>query len=137
MPQYLLDTNILSDVIRNRTGTIVGKIGRMTRSERRNLCTSIIVAGELRFGGEKKNSPRLMERIDAVLTTIHVLPLEEDADRHYGRLRAQLQKAGTPISGNDLLIAAHALVTNSILVTADIREFGRIPELRTENWLRP
>jgi tRNA(fMet)-specific endonuclease VapC len=137
MPQYLLDTNILSDVIRNKTGVIAVKIGRMTRSERRTLCTSIIVAGELRFGGGKKNSLRLLERIDAVLTTINVLPLEEDADRYYGRLRAQLQRAGTPISGNDLLIAAHALATNCILVTDNIREFGRISELRTENWLGP
>lgn len=137
MPRFLLDTNILSDVIRNPTGTVAKKIGRMTRAERRSLCTSIIVAGELRYGGAKKNSSRLIERIDAVIETVTVLPLEGDADRHYGRLRAQLQKAGTPISGNDLLIAAHALATNSILVTDNTREFGRIPELRTENWLRP
>jgi tRNA(fMet)-specific endonuclease VapC len=137
MPRYLLDTNILSDVIRNRTGNVAKKIGRMTRAERRSLCTSIIVAAELRFGGAKKNSLRLIERIDEVLQTVTVLPLEEDADRHYEQLRAHLEKAGSPISSNDLLIAAHALATNSILVTGNTREFRRIPELRTENWLQP
>jgi tRNA(fMet)-specific endonuclease VapC len=137
MPQYLLDTNILSDVIRNRTGNVAKKIGRMTRAERRSLCTSIIVAAELRFGGAKKSTLPLIERIDEVLQTVTVLPLEEDADRHYARLRAQLERVGSPISGNDLLIAAHALATNSILVTDNTREFRRIPELRMENWLRP
>lgn len=136
MPQYLLDTNILSDLIRNPTGVVAKKIGRITRAERRTLCTSIIVAAELRFGGAKKKSPRLLERIDAVLQTLAVLPLEEDADRHYGRLRAQLEKAGSPISGNDLLIAAQVLATGSILVTNNTREFRRISELRLENWLR-
>jgi len=121
MAQYLLDTNILSDLIRNRTGIVAKKVDRMTRAERRSLCTSIIVAGELRFGGAKKDSLRLIERIDAILQSVTVLPLEEGADRRYGRLRARLQRAGTPISGNDLLIAAHALATNSILVTDNTR----------------
>lgn len=137
MPQYLLDTNILSDVIRNPEGVVAKRISQMARPERRNLCTSIIVAGELRFGAAKKNSPHLLERVDEVLQSITVLPLEEGADRHYGRLRAQLEKVGSPISGNDLLIAAHALAANSVLVTDNTREFRRIPGLRIENWLRP
>ncbi len=137
MPQYLLDTNILSDVIRNPAGAVAKRISRMSRSERRNLCTSIIVAGELRFGAAKKNSARLFERIEEVLQSVKVLALEQGADRHYGRWRAQLEKAGSPISGNDLLIAAHALATNSILVTDNTREFRRISALELENWLRP
>ena len=136
MPQYLLDTNILSDVIRNPTGAVAKRIRRMTRTERRTLCTSIVVAGELRFGAARKNSPRLLDRIEDVLRSVTVLSLEEDADRHYGRLRAQLERSGSMIGGNDLLIAAHALATNSILVTDNTREFRRISELQLENWLR-
>ncbi len=137
MPQYLLDTNILSDVVRNPAGVVIRKMSRMSREERRHLCTSIIVAAELRFGGAKKGSVHLIRRIEEVLESVTILPLEEDADRQYARLRLQLERAGSPISGTDLLIAAHTLATNSILVTANTREFSRIPELPIENWLRP
>jgi tRNA(fMet)-specific endonuclease VapC len=137
MAQYLLDTNILWDVVRNPTGVVIKKMSRMSREERRSLCTSIVVAGELRFGGAKKGSPHLIRRIEEVLESVKVLPLEEDADRHYARLRLQRERQGSPISGNDLLIAAHALATNSILVTANTREFARIPDLSVQNWLRP
>jgi tRNA(fMet)-specific endonuclease VapC len=137
MAQYLLDTNILSDVVRNPTGVVIKKMSRMSREERHTVCTSIVVAGELRFGGAKKGSAHLIRRIEEVLESVTVLPLEEDADRHYARLRLQLEKAGSPISGNDLLIAAHAVATSSILVTANTREFGRIPDLPIQNWLRP
>jgi tRNA(fMet)-specific endonuclease VapC len=71
-----------------------------------------------------------------LLEALEILPLEPKADLHYGRIRAELEKAGTPIGGNDLLIAAHALAVDGVLVTDNIREFKRIEGLQVENWLR-
>lgn len=137
MPRYLLDTNILSDAIRNPAGLVAKRIRRFTRSERRDLCTSIIVAAELRFGAAKKNSTNLLERVEAALQSLTVLPLEEDADRQYPLLRCRLEQAGTPVSGNDMLIAAHALSAGCVLVTDNEPEFRRIRGLSVQNWLRP
>jgi tRNA(fMet)-specific endonuclease VapC len=100
-----------------------------------SICTSIFVAGELRFGADKKGSERLAFQLEAVLSAITILPLEEPADRHYAKLRHHLEKAGTPIGPNDMLIAAHALSLGLILVSANQREFSRVPGLAVENWL--
>ena len=137
MARYLLDTNILSDAVRNTTGVVAERINRFTRAERRNLCTSIIAAAELRFGVMNNDSPRLRNRVEEVLRSIEVLALKEDADRHYAQLRLHLERRGTPIGANDMLIAAHALAGGCILVTDNLREFSRVPGLRVENWLRP
>ena len=136
MARYLLDTNILSDAVRNTTGVVAERINRFTRAERRNLCTSIIAAAELRFGVMNNDSPRLRNRVEEVLRSIEVLALKEDADRHYAQLRLHLERRGTPIGANDMLIAAHALAGGCILVTDNLREFSRVPGLRVENWLR-
>ena len=66
-----------------------------------------------------------------------VLPLEAPADRHYAHIRHHLARQGTPIGPNDLLIAAHALALNLTVVTANTREFDRVPNLKIENWLSP
>ena len=137
MPRYLLDTNILSELVRSSGGPIVAKVSRLSRAMRRSLCTSIICAGELRYGAVKKGSPRLHQRVEDILQMIQVLPLEEEADRHYSRIRAHLERIGSTIGANDLLIAAHALSSDCILVTDNVREFGRVPDLQVENWLRP
>jgi tRNA(fMet)-specific endonuclease VapC len=65
-----------------------------------------------------------------------ILPFEEPADEAYGQLRAKLEAAGTPIGGNDMLIAAHALSSDCCVVTDNEREFARISELTVLNWLR-
>ena len=129
---YLLDTNILSDLIRNPFGPVAQRI---EAAGARAVCTSIIVAAELRYGSAKKGSPRLQARVEDILATIPVLPLEVPADADYGRQRAQLEASGQPIGGNDLLIAAHALALGLTLVTHNTREFSRIAGLQVEDWL--
>ena len=130
---FLLDTNILSDLIRNPQGAVAAQVAEVGEAE---IATSIIVAGELRFGAERRGSARLTAQLDAVLELLPVLPLSDDADVHYGRLRADLERRGTPIGANDMLIAAHALSLDATVVTDNLREFERVPGLATTNWLR-
>ena len=100
------------------------------------VCTSIIVAAELRYGAAKKGSARLSAQLEAVLGVLDVLPFEAPADSNYGTLRAQLEHAGQPIGGNDLLIAAQAVSLGCTVVTDNEREFARVDKLALENWLR-
>lgn len=129
---YLLDTNIISELIKHPQGLIFYKIQQIGESK---ICTSIVVAAELRFGIKNKNSPRLAEKLKVVLDAIDILPFTAPADNYYAEIRHNLKVQGTPIGGNDLLIAAHALSLNLTLVTANIREFSRVSNLKVENWL--
>jgi len=131
--RYLLDTNILSDLVRNPQGRIAQQIRKIGEAK---VCTSIIVAAELRYGAAKKKSPRLTAQLQAVLGALEVLPLEAPIDTAYGALRARLEKAGTPIGANDLLIAAQALALGYTLVTDNEKEFAQVKDLPRENWLR-
>lgn len=131
--RYLLDTNIISDLLRNPQGSVYERIRQEGESV---ICTSIIVAAELRFSAEKKGSARLTERIENVLARMMVYAFDEPADKHYGVIRQQLQQAGQLIGPNDLLIAAHTLSLNLTLVTDNVGEFERVAGLRVENWLR-
>ena len=99
------------------------------------VCTSIVVACELRFGAAKRGSSDLSQRIDQLLASFNVLPLDRDADRHYAEIRTHLGRKGVPIGANDLLIAAHTLALDLILVTDNVDEFTRVPGLSLENWL--
>jgi tRNA(fMet)-specific endonuclease VapC len=130
---WLLDTNILSDLVRNPAGRVAERIRRCGET---NVRTSIVVAAELRFGAAKKGSERLTTQLKTILAVIEILPLASPADEVYGRLRADLEAAGMPIGGNDLLIAAHALASDCVLVTDNEREFSRVGGLSIENWLR-
>ncbi len=132
-PRYLLDTNILSDLIKNPQGQAAQRISSAGEA---SVCTSIVVAAELRYGAEKKGSPKLAERVELLLSALEVLPLESPADRHYGQIRNYLATQGTPIGPNDLLIAAQARALELTLVTANTQEFSRVPNLRMENWLK-
>jgi tRNA(fMet)-specific endonuclease VapC len=129
---YLLDTNIISDLIRNPNGPAAHRIAELGAKA---ICTSIVVAAELRYGCAKKGSPKLRARVEGVLETIPVLALDMPADSDYGTLRAELEATGQPIGANDLLIAAHAKALGLTLVTDNTREFGRIRGLKVENWL--
>ena len=129
---YLLDTNILSELIKHPQGLIFYKIKQVGEEK---VCTSIIVASELKFGIKNKNSPRLAQKLKIVLEAIDILPFTSPVDRFYAEIRHSLKMQGTPIGANDLLIAAHALSLNLILVTANVREFKHVPELKVENWL--
>jgi tRNA(fMet)-specific endonuclease VapC len=129
---YLLDTNILSSLIRDPAGNVAQRIVEMGEE---TVCTSIVVACELRFGAEKKQSAPLNARIEELLTVLDILALDVDTDVHYAEIRAKLEAAGTPIGPNDLLIAAHAKSLDLVLVTANVKEFSRVPGLSVENWL--
>ena len=131
--RYLLDTNVVSDLVRNPQGQVTQRIRDVGEAL---ICTSIVVAAELRYGAEKKGSRRLTTQLEAVLGALDVLPFEAPADATYGLLRSRLELAGQPIGGNDLLIAAQALALGHTIVTDNEREFGRIDELPQENWLR-
>ncbi len=129
---YLLDTDILSDLLVRPSGPVAAAIARAGED---GVCTSIVVACELRFGAGKRRSAVLTARIEALLGSIEVLPLAPGADRHYATIRARLEQHGTPIGPNDMLIAAHALALRRTLVTGKVREFRRVPNLDVENWL--
>lgn len=129
----MLDTSTLSDLVSNPSGKVARRI---TPENVHRICTSIIAACELRYGAEKKRSSTLIDRVEIVLNTTTVLPFEMDADWHYARLRADLERAGKPIGYHDLLIAAHARSLDLTLVTDNFREFSRVPGLRVENWRR-
>lgn len=130
---YLLDTHILSDLVRNPQGEVAAQI---IKTGENSVCTSIVVAAELRYGAAKSNSAKLAERIDLILSASEILPLEAPADHHYADIRHHLKRQGIPIGPNDLLIAAHALANNLTVVTANVGEFSRVPGLKVENWLR-
>lgn len=130
---FLLDTNILSDMMRHPRGLVARKASQIGEP---NLCTSIIVVAEVRFGAIRRGSSRLIPQLEAVLAGLEVLAFESPAEVVYGELRARLERAGTPIGANDMLIAAQTIALNHVLVTDNEREFSRIPELTVENWLR-
>ena len=131
-PRYLLDTNVLSDLVRNPQGKVAAQIETVGEDA---VCTSIVVAAELRFGAEKSGSTKLTDRVNLILSALDVLPLERPVDRHYGEVRQHLEHHGTPIGPNDLLIAAHAITLELTVITANVREFLRVPGLKVENWL--
>jgi tRNA(fMet)-specific endonuclease VapC len=131
--RFLLDTNVVSNLIREPQGRVADRIKVLGENR---VCTSIIVAAELRYGAAKKASPRLRSQTEAVLNVIDILPFDSPSDEAYGLIRTRLELAGTPIGGNDLLIAAQAITLDYTLVTDDENEFARISGLRIENWLR-
>jgi tRNA(fMet)-specific endonuclease VapC len=100
------------------------------------VCTSIIVAAELRYGAIKKGSDPLSRQLEAVLSALEIVPLQPPADVVYGILRAELERKGQLIGPNDLLIAAQALSLDHCIVTDNEHEFKRVPKLAVENWLR-
>ena len=130
--RYLLDTNILSNLVRQPQGPVASRI---EQAGEETICTSIIVAAEFRFGAEKSDSDKLTDRVELILSAIEILPLESPADREYAKLRHYLARNGTPIGPNDMLIAAQALSLGLIVVTANTGEFSRVPGLSVENWL--
>jgi tRNA(fMet)-specific endonuclease VapC len=129
---HILDTNIVSDLIRNPQGRVAKRISKVGEA---NVCTSIIVAAELRYGCARSGSKRLIRAVEDLLSEIKVLSLDVPVDIEYGRIRAELEAVGTPIGSNDLFIAAHTYATGATIVTANSEEFKRIRGLKVENWL--
>src|SRR5215475_7884887 len=128
----MLDTNIFSDLVKNPQGKAAQRIAKVGED---NICTSIIVAAELRYGCAKSGSKRLLKAVEDLLGELPVLPFDVPADAEYGGVRSKLEAAGKPFGGNDLLIAAHACAVGATIVTANAEEFKRVRGLSVENWL--
>jgi tRNA(fMet)-specific endonuclease VapC len=129
---YLLDTNICIYVIKNRPSELRERFNRLAEQ----LCISSITLGELHYGAEK--SARRLENLQAIehfAARLDILPFGAKAAAHYGQVRAELERAGTPIGPHDMLIGAHARSEGLIVVTNNAREFDRIPGLRVDNWV--
>lgn len=125
--------DIFSDLIRNPQGNVAKRITKIGEFQ---ICTSIIVAAELRYGAEKRGALLLSERLEAVLERLEIMPFDGPAEATYALLRVKQERSGKPIGANDLLIAAHALCMGCAIVTDNEPEFGRVTALRLENWLR-
>ncbi len=129
---YLLDTNIIIAAMKGAPDVI----SRLERTPLSSLVLSPIVLGELEFGAEKSAHPeKNRARLASLIESIPTSPLNTETSCHYGRIRANLEKMGTPIGANDLWIAAHALALAAVVVTDNIREFSRVEGLAVENWI--
>lgn len=134
MPRlYLLDTNILSHLVRQPQGPVADRIADVGEA---NVLTSVIVACELRYGAAKRGSRKLTRQVEAVLGAMTIRPLDSDIERVYASIRVALERKGTPIGAHDMLIAAHARTIDAVCVTDNVAEFRRVPALKIENWLK-
>lgn len=130
--RYLLDTNICIYIAKQKPPHVFSKFERLVIGE---ACMSTVTYGELFYGTQKsQHSKKNMLLLQELASLIPPLPLPTEAGKHYGQIRSQLEQMGSPIGNNDLWIAAHALSLNIILVTNNLKEFTRIPDLRVENW---
>jgi tRNA(fMet)-specific endonuclease VapC len=129
--RYLLDTNICIYIISERPIHVMARF-RLERIG--EIGISSLTAAELDYGVEKSGSARNRQALEKFLAPLEIVAFDEMAFRHYGRLRADLEKRGLPIGSMDMLIASHALALNAILVTNNTREFERVSGLHLENW---
>jgi tRNA(fMet)-specific endonuclease VapC len=133
MPRYLLDTNICIYIKNHRPPEVLARFSKLPPGK---VAMSSITYGELCFGAEKSAKPKeTLQILENLVTLIPVLPLDENASQHYGKIRQQLQASGKLIGNNDLWIAAHALAGKLVLVTNNESEFKRVPGLKVENWV--
>lgn len=130
---WMLDTNTLSALIRGPSPALMQ---RLAAAGGESVCTSIVVACEMRYGVQRKGSAALTARVEALLAEVTVLPFDGEADQHYADIRCALERAGTPVGSHDLLIAAHARSRGLVVVTHNVREFKRVPGLQVEDWLQ-
>ena len=132
MLTYMLDTNICIHVLKAYPPALREKFNELAEQ----LCMSSITLGELHCGAEK--SARRVENLTAIehfAARLDVLPFGDKAAAHYGQVRAELGRAGTPCGPHDMQIGAHARSEGLIVVTNNMREFVRMPGVRVENWL--
>lgn len=129
--RYMLDTNLCIRVLRDRPAGLRDRFN----AEAAGLCISAITLAELYHGAEKSARPvENRHAVEDFATRLVVLSFDDAAAAHAGDVRAALERAGQPIGGYDLLIAAHARSRGLIVVTGNLREFTRVPGLRTEDW---
>jgi tRNA(fMet)-specific endonuclease VapC len=128
----MLDTNICIYVMKNHPENLRDRFNTISEQ----LCISSITLGELRYGVEK--STRRAENLSTLehfVARLAVLPFDSKAAIHFGQLRAELERAGTPCGAYDIQIGAHARSEGLVVVTNNLREFSRMPGLRVENWV--
>jgi len=137
---YLLDTNIISHIMRDPMGSVAQRVFAHEAQEAQGalsaICTSLSVDCELQFGVHKLSNPKWERQYHRAMASIPVENLGPEVVMHYAHIRSTLEGKGQPIGPNDTLIAAHALALGATLVTADA-EFTRVPGLKVENWLQP
>ncbi|MEM9733175.1 MAG: PIN domain-containing protein [Pseudomonadota bacterium] len=129
---YLLDTNIVREIVRNPAG----KAAQKFYDEAEISFLSVIVRCEIENGIAKDNTFRGFDELQLLLQTVETLPLETTAAVPYGKVRSELEAVGKKIGPNDLFIAAHCLALDAVLVTDNEREFSRVAGLKVENWMR-
>jgi tRNA(fMet)-specific endonuclease VapC len=132
--RFLLDTNAISDLIRDPYGRIAARIERHGIDR---IGASIISAMELRYGAVQRGSAKLLTAVETVLARMIVQPFAAPADQTYAELRTDLERRGKIIDYEDMLIAAHALTLGVTLVTANVKHFAHVEGLRVEDWSRP
>ena len=131
--RYLLDTDTVIYLVHRRSAAVAARFARLRASE---VAISCIGFGELSYGAEKSmKRDAALAVLEAFSSRIAVLPIDASVSAEYGRIRALLEAKGKPLGNNDLWIAAHALSANLILVTNNVREFSRVPDLKLENWV--
>jgi tRNA(fMet)-specific endonuclease VapC len=132
MLRYMLDTNICIYVIKNRPEGLRERFNSLAEQ----LCISAVTLAEMIYGAEKSARPvENLAVVEQFAARLEILPFAERAAAHYGQLRAELERHGTPIGGYDMMIGGHARSEGLILVTNNRREFQRIKGLRIENWV--
>ncbi|MBI4476423.1 MAG: type II toxin-antitoxin system VapC family toxin [Acidobacteria bacterium] len=130
--RYLLDTNVWVDYL---TGRYPAVIERIQRASPEDIFLSSVVVAELRYGAERSARRKANHaKVDALVGEVQGLDFDRGAARAYGRIRARVETAGTPIGPNDLLIAAQALSHRLVLVTDNVSEFQRVKGLKVQNW---
>lgn len=132
MPRYMLDTDTCSYIMKRSSPAVLNRLQSVRVSD---VCISVITKSELLYGVEV--SPRREQdeaALNAFLAHVEVLDFPDEAAEQYAKIRAHLKKNGTMIGANDLFIAAHARFLSLTLVTNNTGEFGRIPDLKLENW---
>jgi tRNA(fMet)-specific endonuclease VapC len=135
---YLLDTNIISHMMRNAEGTASRYLEKLINSDPdHKFFTSIVVQSELLFGLAKRPTPKLQQAYERQMAGLMVMPIDDAVSHRYAAVRLALSQAGTPIGPNDLFIAAHALALDCTLVTDNEDEFRRVAGLKVENWSKP
>ncbi len=133
MTALLLDTETCIYALKQKHGVLE----RMLAEPRARIHVSVITVGELRVGAAKSTSPgKTLKRVENFLAPLQTLPFEHDDAAAWAKVRAALEKAGTPIGPLDTLVAAQAVARRAILVTNNQREFGRVAALRLDNWVQ-
>jgi tRNA(fMet)-specific endonuclease VapC len=128
---YVLDTDVVIDVLRSRSPVLLRRFSEHDDA----LAVSAVTVAELHFGAARSSSPSSNRAaVDEFLAFLDVLPFDVDAAAHAGEIRGALTTAGTPIGGYDVLIAGHARSVGAVLVTGNVREFSRVDGLRVVDW---